>query len=171
MNYLEYATIIEKTAVYPKDKAESYLVHGLCGEAGEFIRAWNFGSLEQKCKELGDVWWYLTALAIHYNLIGHLNESIYYTKLAKYPSSNTIFLMMFEEIGVISEQTKKYLRDGTEVSIFVPLERIANALKALGDLAGLSLEVVWQTNYDKLMKRRQTNTLHGSGDNREEQVA
>jgi hypothetical protein len=33
---------------------------------------------------------------------------------------------------------------------------------------GFTLEEVMETNYNKLMARRATGTLHGDGDNREE---
>lgn len=39
---------------------------------------------------------------------------------------------------------------------------------AIANEIGVSIEEVMEANYNKLIKRRETNTLHGSGDNREE---
>jgi NTP pyrophosphatase (non-canonical NTP hydrolase) len=74
------------------------------------------------------------------------------------------------EAGEYSEKVKKYLRDG----FFDPHA----AMKELGDVLwylsaaarelGTSLETVAQMNITKLQKRRETNTLSGSGDNREQ---
>lgn len=115
MDLEKYQTIIEKTAIYPKEVGLAYCALGLTGEAGEVAekikklyrdhgyQAGDVLSDDQKNllkKELGDVVWYVTALA---------NE------------------------------------------------------------IELSLEEILKANYDKLIKRRETNTLSGSGDNREEQ--
>lgn len=119
MDTKKYQTIIEKTAIFPKDIGIAYCALGLTGEAGEvaekikkLYRDVEFNKLdavnknlvlqESKkalCKELGDVLWYITALANEFDL-------------------------------------------------------------TLGE--------IMLTNYNKLMARRQTNTLHGSGDDREE---
>ena len=41
-------------------------------------------------------------------------------------------------------------------------------ITAMASELGLTLEEIMETNYNKLIKRRETNTLQGSGDNREE---
>lgn len=118
MNFKDYQTIIEETAIYPKQMALAYCAMGLTGEAGEvadkikkLYRDNHFHKLnatgkmllisENKlaiAKELGDVLWYITAMANEINM---------------------------------------------------------------------DLEEIAQMNYDKLIKRKETNTLQGSGDNRE----
>lgn len=110
MDIKEYQTIIEKTAIYPKEIGKLYCALGLCGEAGEVaekikkIYRDKEGIVDsydkmQLAKEIGDVIWYCTALAQELNL---------------------------------------------------------------------SMEGILKANYNKLIVRRETNTLHGSGDNREE---
>lgn len=110
MTIRDYQTIIEKTAVYPREIGLMYCTMGLSGEAGEVSNkvkkiyrdkdgvlskedAWNIA------KEASDCLWYITALA---------NE------------------------------------------------------------LGFTMEEIMQYNYDKLIKRRETGTLQGSGDDREE---
>ncbi|WEL19255.1 nucleoside triphosphate pyrophosphohydrolase family protein [Candidatus Nanohalococcus occultus] len=67
MDFNDYQSKTEETAVYPEDEAIHYLALGLNGEAGEVaervkksIRDGNDLDLE---KELGDVLWYLARLA------------------------------------------------------------------------------------------------------------
>lgn len=79
------------------------------------------------------------------------------------------------EAGEVAEKIKKLYRDSNgEIT-----ETFKNDLKkelgdviwyvtALGDLFGFTLQEIMEANYRKLMLRRKTNTLHGSGDNREE---
>ena len=74
MNFNEYQTIAKTTAIYPRTDALVYPVLGLTGEAGEIankvkkvIRD-NEGVLSEKSRqsildELGDVLWYVSALA------------------------------------------------------------------------------------------------------------
>lgn len=78
------------------------------------------------------------------------------------------------EAGEIAEKVKKLYRDnGGQMT-----EEIRNSLKkeigdvlwyctALSSELGFTLEEVMEANYEKLMKRRETNTLHGNGDDRE----
>ena len=76
MNFSEYQKLIAKTAIYPNQGSNlSYPALGLTGEAGEvadkvkkLIR--DHGGVltpdlkNEMVKELGDVLWYLTALAL-----------------------------------------------------------------------------------------------------------
>lgn len=79
------------------------------------------------------------------------------------------------EAGEVAEKMKKLFRDKGGV---VTDEFKQDVKKELGDVVwyvtalanelGLTLEEILEANYTKLIKRRETNTLHGSGDNREE---
>ncbi len=79
------------------------------------------------------------------------------------------------EAGEVAEKMKKLFRD--EGGVVSPQFRY-DIRKELGDVMwyvtalsnelGFTLEEVMEYNYNKLMLRRATNTLHGSGDNREE---
>lgn len=88
------------------------------------------------------------------------------------------------EAGEVADKIKKLYRDeklnslnavGYMQVLLANKEAIA---KELGDVLwyitataneiGISLEEIAKINYEKLVKRRETNTLAGSGDNREE---
>ena len=82
------------------------------------------------------------------------------------------------EAGEVSDKIKKLYRDK---SLFktkhIDAEDIISIAKELGDVLwyvtamaneiGVPLGEIMQMNYDKLIKRRETNTLGGSGDDRE----
>jgi len=97
------------------------------------------------------------------------------------------------EAGEVADKVKKLYRDGLGTTSASDTSRdfhlmkdedpdvqawVKSVGKELGDTLwyitamanelGLTLEEIMQTNYDKLIKRRETNTLSGSGDDREE---
>jgi NTP pyrophosphatase (non-canonical NTP hydrolase) len=121
MTIKEYQTIIEKTAVYPKEIGLAYCAMGLTGEAGE---------VSDKIKKL-------------YRDRDLLNKS-------------------FETMATTDEYVE--IRNGLKKE----LGDVMWYVTAMANEMNLSLESIMQANYDKLIKRRDTNTLHGSGDNREE---
>jgi NTP pyrophosphatase (non-canonical NTP hydrolase) len=100
-------------------------------------------------------------------------------KTAIYPNrgNNIIYptLGLVGESGEVAEKVKKLIRDEKGV---VNEEFKANIKKELGDVLwyitalsleiGFSLESIAEANISKLIKRRETNTLSGSGDHREE---
>lgn len=99
--------------------------------------------------------------------------------LARYPNigSNMLYpaLGLAGETGEYCEKLKKVIRDFGGVP--TELDRRSMA-KELGDVLwyvlasaseiGYTLEQIAQMNLDKLHLRHATNTLHGSGDDREE---
>jgi NTP pyrophosphatase (non-canonical NTP hydrolase) len=75
------------------------------------------------------------------------------------------------EAGEVAEKVKKFYRDGTEIDKKALVKELGDVLwylTAISNLIGVGLEEVMEVNYEKLLKRRATDTLHGSGDNREE---
>lgn len=100
MDIKEYQTIVAKTAVYPKEIGKLYCTLGLCGEAGEVaekIKKFHRDSLiatpEWKAglsKELGDVLWYITALATEYEFTLEDIMLENYNKLMKRRETNTL---------------------------------------------------------------------------------
>ena len=75
MNFTEYQNLALSTAIYPKKYETIYPALGLCGEAGEDaekikksirdgLHNWPDEQFkEELTKELGDVLWYISALA------------------------------------------------------------------------------------------------------------
>jgi len=105
MEIKEYQEIIKKTAIYPKDVGVMYCALGLSGESGEvaekikkLIRDTNY--LEERDysddfkkglkKELGDVIWYVTALASEFNLTLEEILQSNYEKLIARRETNTL---------------------------------------------------------------------------------
>lgn len=83
------------------------------------------------------------------------------------------------EAGEVAEKVKKLYRDSDYLKTGQFPEGFKDSLvKEIGDVIwyctalsseiGVSLSDVMDKNYEKLIKRRETNTLHGNGDNREE---
>lgn len=78
------------------------------------------------------------------------------------------------EAGEVAEKIKKLYRDSSGViteefkqALAKEMGDVAWYLTAMSDIIGISMEEILQINYDKLMARRATNTLHGNGDDRE----
>ena len=68
MTFDEYQEFARSTAIYPKDCKITYPTLGLCGEAGEVAEKVKKNirdgkSLDGVGLELGDVLWYISALA------------------------------------------------------------------------------------------------------------
>jgi NTP pyrophosphatase (non-canonical NTP hydrolase) len=103
-------------------------------------------------------------------------------KTAVYPKEVGIMytaLGLCGEAGEVAEKVKKLVRDTNYLEKKDYSDEFKESIKkeigdviwyctALASELGLTLEEILEANYNKLMKRRETNTLHGSGDNREE---
>lgn len=110
MDFKEYQQIIEETAVYPKQVALAYCAMGLTGEAGEvadkikkLYRDDKLHSLDAAhemilidqnkyaiAKELGDVLWYITAMANEIDMDLEEIAQMNYNKLIKRRETNTL---------------------------------------------------------------------------------
>jgi len=105
MDIKDYQGIIAKTAMYPKEIGLAYCALGLAGEAGEvadkvkkLYRDQNFlnskvltvDERHSLIKELGDIQWYITAMAVE--LDSSLEEimTINYDKLIKRRETGTL---------------------------------------------------------------------------------
>ena len=72
-----------------------------------------------------------------------------------------------DELHTLDAVTKMILIDERKHDIAKELGDVLWYITAMANEIDMSLEEIAQMNYDKLLKRRETNTLHGSGDNRE----
>lgn len=158
MKIEEYQKIIEQTAVYPttvQNFGLAYCYLGLIGEYDEFLKVTNLNDAK---KEFGDVVWYITAFC--------KEADIDLKSVFNNPKENL-------SLQKIAEDIKKYYRDNKPLN----KDKITNVLSTLLYNCKLAfsftaepepnIEEILEINYTKLMKRRETNTLHGDGDNRE----
>ncbi len=101
MDVKEYQEIIKKTAVFPKEIGVPYCTMGLCGEAGEVAEKVKKLYRDREGlvtpefrkdikKELGDVVWYVTALANEFNLTLEEILEANYNKLIARRETNTL---------------------------------------------------------------------------------
>jgi NTP pyrophosphatase (non-canonical NTP hydrolase) len=190
MNYKEYQKIINKTAVYPKEMGIGYTVLGLIGETDELLTALIGGFLIKKhakldnksnyreaiAKEIGDVLWYIAATCNELNI--HLQEVFIddtIDPIEILPEDRQLerFSDPILLAAELAEKAKKYLRDKAapdKNKVIERLQAIYVNCKSIAEYIDYDIETVMQMNYDKLIKRRETGTLHGSGDNRENEV-
>lgn len=101
MSIKEYQDIIKKTAIYPKEIGIMYCTMGLCGETGEVAEKVkklyrdNNGVITPDFKhaikkELGDVVWYVTAMAEEFDLSLEEILEANYSKLIARRETNTL---------------------------------------------------------------------------------
>lgn len=193
----EYVDIIEKTAVYPKEFGHGYTTLGLSEELGEFFAEMETqeGSLEEQLdaviKEMGDCIWYITASCFEFDINP---KNILSSSLSDLDDTSEVIIggrNIIQEIGqphlfytLISELsgiTKRVYRDCeslTERDEYIDsqseyIQKIHSMLVInfkywLNMIDGKDFDDVLNVNYQKLIKRRDTQTLKGSGSNREE---
>jgi|WetSurMetagenome_2_1015567.scaffolds.fasta_scaffold74651_3 NTP pyrophosphatase (non-canonical NTP hydrolase) len=170
MEISEYQSIIDKTAVYPKHLGPAYTTLGMIGELGEFATAIAKEDIENIKKEGGDVLWYITAtcneFAISVDRVFQIRDHKWPMEHEGKSYANEAILISTE----VSELVKKFCRDKTIdlEYLIIKLNHVFTQVLFALSYYGLSLEETLEANYKKLIKRRETNTLHGSGDNREE---
>ncbi len=102
MEFKDYQVLSRKTAIYPnKGRNLSYPALGLCGESGEVAEKikkliWDkkgkldLQSKQEIVKELGDVLWYLSAIASELKINLEEVAKINITKLSNRKNKNKI---------------------------------------------------------------------------------
>ena len=189
MKHENYIEIIDKTAVYPQtvdNFGKAYCFFGLTGEWQEMLIDYKkviYGSgatLEENIKalgkEIGDVIWYITCACKEFGSISALEclDIISNQEASPYYSNSEEILEMANNVpfATLSEPLKKFYRDGKPIEADLINNLLNTCCKYLGEIIseeeGLDLDQILKNNYEKLMKRRTTGTLHGDGSNREE---
>lgn len=162
MKIKEYEKIIAETAIYPKKVEDFGLAYCMLGLNEEFQEYYDSKTPSSNVKEAGDVIWYVTAMA---NEIG-TSVSELWLEIATENIKSVGIESTRNMIIRLNGNIKKHYRDGKD---YTP--QIKTVLKFV--LAHIiedsnNFGEILSTNYNKLIKRRETNTLHGEGDNREE---
>lgn len=154
-----YKEIVHLTAVYPKtveDFGKAYTLLGFLGEIEEWANT--EGNSEEEFKEAFDVVWYACAICKEFGLDF---EDVVQSARDNIKEENYRPVNVFELV-------KKYYRDGKPIAAEdVRVFLIRNLYLVIADYTNEEFERGLQQNYDKLMRRRETNTIHGDGDNRE----
>jgi len=159
----EYKDLIKKTAVYPtevKNFGIAYTFLGLVGECNELmleLEKFDEGSKDLIIKEAGDVCWYVMAMINELELDA---EQIF-----NMPES----LQTEVEPITLAECIKKYYRDNKTIDKELFTEVLSNvviSLKVVIDDVDSNIEEVIKLNTEKLLRRREQNTLHGDGSER-----
>lgn len=172
MKVAEYQEIIEKTAVFPSEVGLAYCALGLVDELGEYLEKVQNGASKEDCeKEVGDVFWYITALGkeLGVTLKELFNMTNYVSKFGNDPQNDPSKL--FIRGSKIQGKIKKVYRDNDEnkkLEAIILLSEFTVCFLDFINERDLKLASVLEKNYNKLIARRATNTLHGDGDNREE---
>lgn len=168
MNLNEYQSRTHATAMFPTEHALSYLTLGLCSEIGELFEVsaecYSRGSQTFK-KELGDVMWYVSEIAILFGI--ELKENAREYPVPTYPE--TYIAGMAMHAGLLAGKAKKVLRDGTALDRAFVEERLANIIRLVefaAEGSSFTLEEVLVLNIDKLSDRKARGVIKGSGDHR-----
>jgi NTP pyrophosphatase (non-canonical NTP hydrolase) len=180
MDFNEYTKeIVRISKLYSiTDPKENLIIFalGLFGETGEVSellkKFFRDGVLDKDllAKELGDVLAYLTLIADTFGFT--LEEIALISNLYAItdPKENLVIfaLGLAGETGKVSEQIKKYFRDGVidKELLAKELGDVLAYLRLLADTFGFTLEEIVQINHAKLIAREQKGTLRGSGDER-----
>lgn len=183
MNLATYQAAARKTAVYPTGAAILYPAVGLAGELGEVYEVVTaledhvfsydpefFDDLDaltaQAVKELGDVAWYLAALASDLQVSLQLAWDITRDKKPQRYGVEGLVI----EVGKLLERVKRIARGDAEITSITSLEeQFGIILILIDDLANdydANLSTVLTGNIKKLQDRQQRNVLKGTGNER-----
>lgn len=158
MELKDYKQIVELTAVYPKEVKDFGKVYTWLGLEGEFLEYMCAADEESRFKERFDVIWYAAAFCKEYGLD--------FEKL--FDDAKNLREDEYGHHGNWHEILKKYYRDGKAIPKDAA-ESMAfyHIINVIIDLTDEQIAEGLKQNYDKLMRRRETNTIHGDGDDRE----
>lgn len=169
MNFKDYSSIVDETAIYPKEVTNfgiAYCLIGMFDEMNEYMEKLaepKKYTKEEKDAERFDVIWYICAFCKEVGL--NFEEIIKDGMLKDEPLESDLETDVnpFRLFGLV----KKYYRDNKELDKEKVTSMLISFVSTL--LEGLSLKEVnegLQTNYDKLIDRRNRNVVSGDGDKR-----
>lgn len=166
----DYIDIVKQASQYPKEVGLAYCTLGLSGEFGELIEVLGEGPNDSVVSEVGDCFWYCTALAIEVNkpnlIAGAFPVFERFLSSGKQVESMKTYLdQTYYIISKLSEKVKKHYRDGIELSdneefLFYLFSALMN-LMVICHILELDIRAVFEVNYNKLVSRgRITDVVH-----------
>lgn len=177
----EYQRAARTTALYPTSAAVYYPAMGLVGEIGELCNKAKKivrgdvtfeQRLEDFKKELGDVVWYVAGVASD---LGITLEEVVNNALAGKQETgdlNSTLLRLAAAAGHIAGTADEIKTHGLTVYrralIQSRLEPVVCLIARLCVIFNVELTDVCHDNIKKLFKRKETGTIRGDGDNREQ---
>ena len=172
MDLKTYNETTGNTAVYPRDVNNfglAYCFLGLIDEASELQEVlWKESPDPMSvAKESGDCFWYLSQICNEYTLLN-------FGKIVVEACNIEHDLPTPLDIGklaILAGGVKKFYRDGKDLDINLFHNTLVSFFEDIISnmrYYKISLSDTLEMNYAKLIKRRETNTIHGDGDNREE---
>lgn len=178
MNLKEYNKLTHETAVYPREVNNfglAYCFLGLIDEINEFVDVlWEESpKVLSIVKEGGDAFWYLSETCNQYTQLNFPQIVESAKELAESEDFYSNESSAGSGLETIAGDIKKFYRDNKPLDtmkVTAALVYEFAGIIAIFNEYGISLEEVLETNYLKLKKRRETNTIHGDGDYREEKA-
>lgn len=178
MELSKYQTIIAQTAVFPKSVDQFDLAYGYMGLMDEWIEWINelelfdlHNKVPNVIKEHGDWLWYMTSLCVFLDIpLENVFRSI---DRPKSLDEISFINRINKELLGYNGRVKKFYRDSKpidKVQFIYIMQLMYSYGEHVADRIGYSIPEVLQVNYDKLIKRRETNTIHGDGDHRESEL-
>lgn len=186
----KYTEIINLTAIYPQtvnNFGKMYSILGLIEEIDELAFAYQdfiYGpessrteNLKKVKKELGDVTWYIRAISIEFNIkspdkfMELVKEKVDLKKRFYSNSEEILDDLLNIRFHKILGALKKYYRDDKKINNEIIEQMLLPLCSILSELLSdenIELEEILEINYTKLIKRKETGTISGDGDNREE---
>ena len=171
MTFSEYQVEARKTAIYPEIKSTVvYPILGLVGEIGEltefYLRTPVGGDPtrdETLIKEMGDVCWYVSAIADELGLEKVSPEDIDLDFVIQLSLSSANIAERVKKIfrdkdGVFSDEDKAHIKE--------LLENILGAIEEMGVGLNVDMGDILGVNIAKLASRKERGVIKGSGDER-----
>lgn len=183
-SFAAYAHLAQRTAVFPEGQTIGYLGLGITDELsevwGKIEAITNMAEIPDDLSEIGDeigdVYWYLANLALHFGV----DNEIDFAPKNMDPANNldhhyadwaldTMEISLVNS-GALSGFLKKTIRgdkgDKTD-SVAAGIQSLLNALEEVISVLGLGTpKGVAQANLRKLFDRQERGVLKGDGDNR-----
>lgn len=159
MNFQDYQAQAATYVSYPPEHESDYLLLGLVAEVGELLGKYakalrgDAVTTEQRMFEMGDVLW------MHTNLVRQHGRDGTCPRMR--PETRDLLALMFKTLFFALQHNA-----GPSEMLGVTQQEFLDALEALAVADGYTFSDAYIANLEKLERRRQTQRIHGNGDDR-----